>query len=259
MSAVVINSADITARWMRALIRQPWWIAITLVQPIIWLLLFGALFQSVVEIPGFQVANYNDYLAPGIVVMTALFSAGWSGFGMLQDMDKGIMDRFLVTPVGRIALIVGPIAQNSIVTIVQSLIIVGLALLIGASFPGGVGGVLALFAVALLLAAAVAAFSNAIALLVRQEETLIGVVNFVTLPLTFLSSTFMQLSLAPQWIQEVARFNPVNWAAEAGREAVIAPSPDWSFILERIGLLAALAAVMLWWATRAFRAYQRSA
>jgi ABC-2 type transport system permease protein len=169
------------------------------------------------------------------------------------------MDRFLVSPVGRIALLVGPIAQNSIVTIVQSLIIVGLALLIGASFPGGLLGILALFAVAILLAAAVSAFSHMIALLARQEETVIGVVNFVTLPLTFLSSTFMQLSLAPDWIQEVARFNPVNWAAEAGREAVISPSPDWTMILERIGLLAALAVLMLWLATRAFRSYQRAA
>jgi ABC-2 type transport system permease protein len=258
VSAVLTNSYDLTVRWMRALIRQPWWIAITLVQPVIWLLLFGALFQSVVEIPGFEVGNYDDYLAPGIVVMTALFSAGWGGMGTLQDIEKGIMDRFLVSPVGRIALIVGPIAQNSIVTIVQSLIIIGLALLVGASLPGGVLGVLALFAVAILLAAAVAAFSHTIALLARQEETLIGVVNFVTLPLVFLSSTFMQLSLAPGWIQEVARFNPVNWAAEAGREAVINSDPDWGMIFERIGLLAILAAVMLWWATRAFRAYQRS-
>jgi ABC-2 type transport system permease protein len=259
MSAVLTNSLDLTVRWMRALIRQPWWIAITLVQPVIWLLLFGALFQSVVEIPGFAVSNYDDYLAPGIVVMTALFSAGWGGMGTLQDIEKGIMDRFLVSPVGRIALLVGPIAQNSIVTIVQSLIIVGLALLIGASFPGGPLGILALFAVAILLAAAVSAFSHMIALLARQEETVIGVVNFVTLPLTFLSSTFMQLSLAPNWIQEVARFNPVNWAAEAGREAVISSTPDWGMILERIGLLAALAALMLWLATRAFRSYQRAA
>jgi ABC-2 type transport system permease protein len=68
----------------------------------------------------------------------------------------------------------------------------------------------------------------------------------------------MQLSLAPGWIQEVARFNPVNWAVEAGREAVSA-GPDWGFVLERLGLLIGLAVVMIWLATRAFRAYQRSA
>jgi ABC-2 type transport system permease protein len=108
-----------------------------------------------------------------------------------------------------------------------------------------------------LLAAAIAAFSNAVAVTARQEETLIGVVDFVALPLTFLSSAFMQLSLAPGWIQEVAKFNPVNWAAEAGREAV-ATSPNWGFVLERVGLLLGLAVVSVWLATRAFRAYQRS-
>jgi len=97
-----------------------------------------------------------------------------------------------------------------------------------------------------------------VALTARQEETLIGVVQFIALPLTFLSAAFMQLSLAPGWIQDVARFNPVNWAVEAGREAV-SKGPDWGFVLGRLGLLAAVTALFIWIATRAFRAYQRSA
>lgn len=257
MTAVLNNSYDMTLRWVRALIRQPWWVAVTLVQPVIWLLLFGALFKSVVDIPGFEVASYNDYLAPGVVVMTAIFSAGWSGMGMIEDLDNGVMDRFLVSPVSRSPLIVGPIAQISINVIIQSLIIVGLALLIGATFPGGVLGVGALIACSVLLASAVAALSNALALAARQEETLIGIVTFFTLPLTFLSGTFMQLSLAPGWIQEVAKFNPVNWTVEAGREATSAGT-DWGFVASRAGLLLALATVSVWIATRAFRAYQRS-
>src|SRR5215212_1531429 len=100
--------------------------------------------------------------------------------------------------------------------------------------------------------------SRAVALTARQEETLIGVVQFIALPLTFLSAAFMQLSLAPGWIQDVARFNPVNWAVEAGREAV-SKGPDWGFVLGRLGLLAAVTALFIWIATRAFRAYQRSA
>jgi ABC-2 type transport system permease protein len=259
MTALALNSFDFALRWLRSLIRQPVWIGITLFQPVIWLLLFGSLFQSIVDIPGFEVANYDDYLAPGIVVMTALFSAGWNGMGTLVDIEKGVMDRFLVSPCSRVALIIGPIAQNSVVTIIQSLIIVGLALIVGASLPGGPLGVLALIAVSVLLATAIAAFSHGVALIARKEETLIGVVNFITLPLTFLSSTFMQLSLAPEWIQSVAKFNPVNWAAEAGRQAVIASSPDWGMILSRMGLLAILAMLTLWWASTAFKAYQRSA
>ena len=79
----------------------------------------------------------------------------------------------------------------------------------------------------------------------------------MTLPLTFLSAAFLPLALAPEWIQTVARFNPVNWAVEAGREALLA-TPDWSFILPRIAGLAILALLTTAWATRTFRSYQRS-
>jgi ABC-2 type transport system permease protein len=257
MTATMLNSFDMTQRWMRALMRQPWWIAITLVQPIIWLLLFGALFKAVTEIPGFESASYNDFLAPGVIVMASVFAAGWNGMGTLEDLQRGVMDRFLVTPVSRTPLILGPIAQVSIVIVIQSLIMVGISLAVGADFPGGIHGIAALFLATVLLAAAIAAGSQAIALVTRQEETLIGIVQFVVLPLTFLSACFMQLDLAPQWIQDLAKFNPVNWTVEAGRDATSATA-DWGFILERIGLLAILAALAIWVATRAFRSYQRS-
>jgi ABC-2 type transport system permease protein len=240
-----------------ALLRQPWYVAVTLIQPVIWLLLFGALFKSVSEIPGFEAESYHDYIAPGIVVMTALFSAGWNGMGMINDMERGVMDRFLVTPVNRSSLIIGPIVQAALSVAVQAVIIVGLALAVGAEFPGGAPGVAVLIAVAVLLAAGFAALSNAVALTTRQEETLVGLVQFVVLPLSFLSAAFMQLDLIPGWMQEVAKYNPVNWAVEAGREAVGA-NVDWGFVAERVGLLLGLAIVCVWVATRAFRSYQRS-
>jgi ABC-2 type transport system permease protein len=258
MTALALNSWDMTRRWVLALWRQPWYVAVTLFQPVVWLLLFGALFKNVVEIPGFQGTSYKDFLAPGVVIMSAVFSAGWNGMGMIEDLDRGVMDRLLVSPVSRAPLIIGPLTQAAIVITIQSVIIVGLALAIGASFPGGVPGVIALIVCAVLLGAATAAVSNAIALTARQEETLIGATNFLILPLTFLSGCFMQLSLAPEWIQTVGDYNPVNWAVAAGREAVSA-SVDWGFVLARVGLLAALAVACVLLATRAFRSYQRSA
>ena len=246
-----------TLRWIRALLRQPWFVAITLVQPIIWLLLFGALFKKVVDIPGFGGGSYITYLTPGIVAMTALFSSGWNGMGMIDDLDKGVVDRFLVSPSQRLPLILGPLMQSAIITTIQSLIIVGLALAVGASFSGGVLGVIALILCSVILGTAMGAMSNGVALLARKEETLIGAINFVILPLTFLSSAFMKQDLAPQWIQDIAKFNPVNWAVQAGREALGA-SPDWGYVLARAGLLAAVAALLLWFAVRAFRSYQAS-
>jgi ABC-2 type transport system permease protein len=257
MTATLLNSWDMTRRWILALLRQPWYVAVTLVQPVIWLLLFGALFKNVVEIPGFTATNYKDFLAPGIVVMTALFSAGWNGMGTIEDLERGVMDRFLVSPVSRAPLIIGPMAQVAISIAVQTVIIVGLALLIGATFPGGILGIIALMVAAILLGAAMAAVSHAVALTARQEETLIGLVQFIVLPLTFVSGAFMQLSLAPDWIQTIAKYNPVNWAVEAGRAAAMGGGTFGAAAL-RTALLGAFLLLCALFATRQFRAYQRS-
>jgi ABC-2 type transport system permease protein len=248
----------ITARHLRFFVRQPWFVMMALVQPVIWLLLFGALFRSVTEIPGFTTAaSYLDYLVPGVLIMTALFGCGWSGMSIIEDLDRSIMDRFLVTPIHRSAIIVGLTAYELVAFGIQAAIIGALALLLGARFEGGLLGYGALTLCAGLVGASVAAFSCAMALMLRQRESVIGINTLMTLPLTFLSAAFMPLALAPDWIETAARFNPVNWAVEAGREALLA-SPDWTFIAPRIVGLAVLTLLSMAWATRAFRTYQRS-
>lgn len=256
-AALAQQSWYMTVRRLRALWRQPWYVAITLVQPVFWLLLFGALFQKIVDIPGFETTDYYDYLTPGVVVMTAVFSAGWSGMAILEDLDRGVMDRFLVSPVQRGSLISGILGQLGIVIVIQSLVVIGLGAAVGASYPGGPLGVVIAIVASTFLAWAFGALSCGLALVARQEETLIGVVQFVVLPLTFLSSAFMQQSLMPGWIQDIARFNPVDWAIQAGREALGA-GVDWGLVLSRLGYLAAFALVCAWIAARAFRAYQKS-
>jgi ABC-2 type transport system permease protein len=248
---------QVTLRYLRALFRQPAWIGITLVQPLIWLLLFGALFKSIARIPGFDGRSYVEFLTPGLIVMLAISSAGWSGMAYIEDMDLGVMDRFLVSPIWRGALNAGSVAQQVIIIALQSVIVAVLSLAVGGHFPNGVGGVAILIVVAALLGASFASLSNALALVVRQRESLIGAVTSVTLPLTFLSGAFMQQSLAPGWIQSVATYNPVNWAVEAGRSAATQQT-DWSLVASRIGLLTGLLLVSAWLATRSFRAYQRS-
>ncbi|HYX83524.1 MAG TPA: ABC transporter permease [Gaiellales bacterium] len=257
MTIALNHSRAMALRHLRELWRQPWYVAVTLVQPIIWLLLFGALFKRVVEIPGFGGGDYIEFLTPGIVVMTAIFSAGWSGMGIINDLDRGVMDRLLVSPVRRGSLIAGRLLQLGITIVIQSVVVVGLALLAGARFDGGVAGVAVLIGVSVLLAWTIGALSIGFALVARREESLIGAVQFVILPATFLSSAFMKQSLAPGWIQDVAGWNPVDWAVLAGREA-LGSSVDWSLVAARAGYLAALAVACAWLAGRAFRAYQRS-
>jgi ABC-2 type transport system permease protein len=257
MTAALTQTRSMTIRHLRELWRQPWYVAITLVQPVIWLLLFGALFKRVVEIPGFGGGDYVDFLTPGIVVMTALFTAGWSGMGVIEDLNRGVMDRFLVSPVSRGALIAGRLGQLAITVVIQSAVVIALGLAVGARFPGGIVGVAVLVSASVLLAWAVGALSIGLALVARQEETLIGAVQMVVLPATFLSAGLMRESLTPGWVQAVARYNPVNWTVDSGR-AALGSSTDWGLVASRLGLLALLALACGWVATRAFRTYQRS-
>jgi ABC-2 type transport system permease protein len=248
---------QVSLRNLRALMRQPAYLGITLTQPIIWLLLFGALFKSVALIPGFHGGSYIDYLTPGIVVMLAVSSAGWSGMGFIEDINGGVMDRMLVSPVWRGALNAGIVLGNVFTVIIQTALIALLALALGADYHGGVGGVLVMIVLAGLLGSVFASLSNGLGVLARQRESLIGAVSLVLLPLTFLSTALMQQSLVPHWIRDVARFNPVNWAVVAARSAAMEKT-DWGLVASRFGLLLALAVIAAWFATRAFRAYQRS-
>jgi ABC-2 type transport system permease protein len=257
LTALVADSGHFVARQVRALLRQPAFLVITLVQPIIWLLLFGQLFKRVADIPGFATGSYIAFLTPGVVVMTALFSSGWAGMGFIIDMERGVLNRFLVTPAPRGALIAGSLGYLALTSAVQSLIIIGLGLLTGARFPGGPASLLALVVCAILLAAAFGSLSNALALLLRSQESVIGVAQLLVLPLSFLSSALMPENLLPAWMQDVARFNPVNWTVTAGRETLHS-DVDWGLVLSHAGWLLLLALGVGWLSTRAFRAYQRS-
>jgi ABC-2 type transport system permease protein len=251
----ISDTLALTVRDLLRLWRQPWFIAIVLVQPVIWLLLFGALFQRVVDIPGFTGGDYKQYLVPGVLVMTSFFSSGWNGMTTIDDLDRGVTDRLLVLPVRRWPLIAGRVGQNLVQVMIQSLIIIAMALAIGVSFEGGVLGVVVLIVIGGLIGTAFSALSNALALVARKEESLIGAVSFLQLPLVFLSTAFMQPALMPDWISTVANYNPVDWAITAGREAV-GSSTDWGTVAGYSGLLAAFALLCLMLATRAFRAYQ---
>lgn len=260
MTAVALrHSGSLTARSLRALWRQPAFAAATLIQPVIWLLLFGQLFRSVVHIPGFASSSgsYLEFITPGVIMMTALFSSGWAGTVYIEDMNRGVMDRLLASPVRRGAMMVGTLAYQGVTTVVQTVTVFAIASIVGARFAGGAAGILVTLVAAMLISVIIASLSNALALLVRQQEALIGISQFIVLPLQFLSSAIMDTSLAPGWVQDVAKGNPVDWAVVASREA-LAASPDWSAVWLRLGMLAALAVLMAWLATRAFGSYQRS-
>jgi ABC-2 type transport system permease protein len=244
-------------RQARNLMREPIWIVLLLVQPMVWLLLYGQLFKNVTKLGGFGTTSYITFLAPAIVVMNAFFGATWSGMSMIYDLDHKVVERFLATPASRFAIVLSQLVRSALIAGIQAIIILVVALALGVRVHTGALGWLAIILAAMLVNTAFAGISQAIALLTRREATMIAVANFIGLPLLFLSSTMIARPQMPGWMQEVANFNPVDWGVKAAR-AVVLPGTSWGHVGLYLLLLFALSTATSLWATWTFRAYQRS-
>jgi ABC-2 type transport system permease protein len=253
---VIRHTGWMVVRQMRNLMREPIWIALMVIQPLIWLLLYGQLFSRVGALRG-GADSYVQFLAPGIICMNAFFGGSWSGMAMISDLDRHVIDRFLAAPVSRFAIILSQVVRAGLIAMFQALLLLLLGLALGVRVHGGVLGWVVVFAASALLAMAFAGFSHGIALLVRKEASMIAAANFVGLPLMFLSAILIPQRQMPHWIEELSRFNPVNWGVHAARNAVVVGGEWGPTGVYLLLLLAATAATSLF-ATWCFRAYQRS-
>jgi len=211
-------------RWNLKAVRNPFVLVVSLVQPIIFLVLFTEVFGTVAGsavnqgIPGI---SYETYLVPAITIQVALAAAITSGIGLVNDIENGMFEKVLVTPMNRTAVFVGKTAAEVFRIAVQISIILGLGLVLGAEIITGVVGALGIIAVGILFSLWFVAFSNTLAILTRdQESTIIGA-NLLQFPLLFLSSAFLPLSALPGWVQTFARLNPVTYGVDAARSLML--------------------------------------
>lgn len=254
---VAAHTWYMVGRQARNLFREPIWIALMLIQPMVWLLLYGQLFKRLPALGGFGTDSYIEFLTPGIVVMNAFFGGTWAGMSMITDLDRKILERFLATPVSRISLVLSQVVRAGITATIQSLILLVAGFVLGARIDAGAIGWLVILVAAALVAATFAGISHGIALLVRKEATMIAMANFIGLPLFFLSTALIAESAMPEWIQWAARFNPLEWGVVAAREVTLGGT-SWSSVAAHLGLLTAGAAATAAFATWTFRAYQRT-
>lgn len=248
------DTLQLFLRDLRATLRMPVFVVLAIVQPVIWLLLFGHLFGVVARLPGFEGRSYTQFLAPGLAIMSALFSAAFSGMGLIRDMERGVLDRLLATPVRRAAIVGGRVLHAGATVMVQAAAILVVAALLGVRPDGGPLGILVVLAAAGTLGAAVGAGSNGLALLTGRQEILLAVTNLTVLPLTFLSTMIMTRELMPGWIRVAANLNPVDWAVTAARAGFQGGGGGAAAV--RFGLLAGFALGCWALAALAFRRYR---
>jgi ABC-2 type transport system permease protein len=211
-------------RWNLKAVRNPFVLVVSLVQPIIFLVLFTEVFGNVAGgavnrgIPG---VSYETYLVPAIAIQVALAAAITSGVGLVNDIENGMFEKVLVTPMNRTAVVLGKTAAEMFRIAVQIAIILLLGLVLGADIATGVPGAIGVILVGIVFSLWFVAFSNALAILTRdQESTIIGA-NLLQFPLLFLSSAFLPLDALPGWIQTFARLNPVTYGVDAARSLVV--------------------------------------
>jgi ABC-2 type transport system permease protein len=196
-------------------LRNPVWVIMGVLQPILYLLLFGPLLTNVAKMPGFPPGGAFNVFVPGILVMTALFGSAFVGFGLCDEMREGVVERMTVTPMSRVAMLMGRSLRDVVLLLAQGLILVALAIPFGLEInPGGMAIAFAMLA---LIGIMMSPVSYVLALVLKSEDSLAPVVNGLSLPLLLLSGVMLPMSLAPDWLQTVAKFNPLYHAVAAIR------------------------------------------
>ncbi|WP_077320554.1 ABC transporter permease [Virgibacillus proomii] len=244
-------------RSIKIYFRVPFIVLMTIIQPILWMFLFGEVFSSMADIPGFGGESYIEYLGPGIVMMSTMMAGAYAGLGIINDHREGILDRLLISPIHRSAIAMGGLLQEAATMVIQALLMIGVSALLGATFSGGLIGIIQLTIIAVLLGLGMGMLSTSLALFLLKEESLTAAVSFITMPLLFLSGMFIPLELVPDWIEKFAAINPLNWAVEAGRE-IITTQPDWSIVIPNSSYLLLLFIIACVLVLLAFRKYQKS-
>lgn len=240
-------------KYMRITMRMPLWSLFTLIQPMIWLFIFGALFKNFAALPGFPADSYIDYFVPGVLIMTVLFGSSWSGVSLLREITSGTVARMLVSPVSRSAIVLGRVLHSAVQVVVQTLLILIVAWLIGADLTTNVARVAGAMALILLLGIAFASISNGLAILLQREEPLVVIGNMMTLPLMFFSTALVPKTFMPEWIQMVATVNPIDYAV-GGVRAILIGTPDTEAFFMSLAVLLVFAIATLAWAISAFKA-----
>lgn len=239
-------------RHIKVSLRTPIWLFVNLIQPLVWLVLFSRVFERMVDLPGFTSDSYLQFFAPGVIIMTVLFGSAWTGMNMVQDMDLGILDKMLATPVTRVSIVLGRVFGSVSTLVVQALLIFLIAWIMGVDIATGFPGVLLTVIIVTLLGLGFAGLSNGLAVVMKRPDPLIAFISFITLPLMFLSSAMVPSELLPEWIQVAKIFNPVSRAVESVRSLVIV-GYEWDVILPDLLILGGVATLMVFWATFMFR------
>ena len=244
----VRESSIVFRRQLRMNLRNPAWVIIGLMQPILYLLLFGPLLKPLID--QFGAANAYTFFVPGMLVQLGLFGAFFAGFSLIGEWREGVIEAERVTPASRTALLVGRLARDLLQLLVQAVILVGLGYALGMDAP--VGGMVLGVLLTVLIGGACAAASNALALTTKSEDVMAPVINVVMMPVLLLSGILLPMTIGPDWLERASNFMPTRWIVDATR-SMFGGDFGGSEIYWGTAWAMVLFGLALWWGTATFR------
>ena len=246
---MITETMIVFQRQMRILLRNPVWVFFGLTQPVLYLALFGPLLKNVTG-GGLGSDNAWRVFVPGLLLQLAIFGSGFAGFGIIQELREGVIDRQRVTPARRVSLIMGRTLQNMVTIGVQAIVLVLVALPFGLSPSwGGIGSSVVLIC---LLALGISAASYAMGLILKDEDAFAPFIQGVSLPLLLLSGVLLPMTLAPAWLRHTSQVNPLTYVVDATRALFRGDFADAHVWIGALVTLA-LGALLAWWGTRTFQ------
>jgi ABC-2 type transport system permease protein len=238
-------------RQIKLSLRNPAWVIIGLIQPILYLAFFGPLLSKVAAgtVTGFPPGNSYSFFVPGLLIQLGLFGAAFVGFTIIADWRYGVIERLRVTPVSRLAILSGRVLRDVVTLLVQGIVLVLAGVAFGMRAP--LGGILVSLWFIGIVAISLSAISYTVGLLTKSEDVLAPAINMVVVPLMLLSGIMLPMTLGPGWLQGIARATPFRYIIDAMRGA-FAGHYLTTIMLEGILVALGLAVVCLWIAGRAF-------
>ena len=228
-------------------------VLIRLIQPAIWIIVIGNTFsgtQPLIESVGFD-GEYIEFMAPGVIILTAIFTSIFGGVNTLCDRRYGFMNKALTSPISRSALALGKMSAISLISALQASLILGIALAIGVTFPNPIM-IAPIMAIVILFSLGFSGISVVVAATAKSQETFWGVINFLGMPLFMLSPALFPLELLPDWLATVAKLNPVTYTVLLVREMMTGVSEGDVSIVLSLGIICLFVIVMVGLASYVF-------
>lgn len=249
------ESMIIVNRHLKKILRVPFILYLSMFQALLWLTLFPQSFHGSGALAPFRAEGYSTYLmffVPSALTMAMLSVAFQSGMSMVADIERGMLDKFLITPIRRSSILLGKVMADAARMLLIGAIVLGVAALMGASVKTGAAGTVVMLLVATLFGVVWAGLSNIVALRSKSSEVTLMIGVLFTFPMLFLSTAIMPRSMLPSWLQKVTAVNPVAYVVESQR-TLMNFGYDWAKLGRTLAVVVALGAVTLTGATKAFR------